>query len=940
MHAVEYLIPRIPDVLGDHTLLASDSAGRLREHCSRWGLFLGGLWDSVVPGAVYRLSWAWDPSTGYVRASVGIYAITEEHLTRVVQHARHGLRLFDVETHLHSAGTRGSVNAWPLFEIRQREELVPLSRTLGLRASGGLSKPSAPGAAEVYLVHPWWGPTGTMLSVIGTMTEQDQPVELHWLVQPIPSLSNGERRQMATIAERAQTHASETLENRSSGTNYHTADPQASWVGQIYAANLRRLANPFLIQGWATSPSVQCAYSVAMSSACSISEERTYEPPLGESNVLASQAQVVAVDNSRISEIAANIISGKLTLDTNSVAPPELARIRYLCDARGAATAFRLPTSVRGGIPGIEVRQYPPVFHPGPVERVTTPASDHILRLGTLGRDGTCITMPVDDLAKHALVTGFTGSGKTWTIFSILDQLWNDYAIPFWVIESAKSEYRQFIRSPRFLRSAHARQGEGRQCASVRVFTLGNEAGSPFRFNPFELAPGIRVEAHIGRLQTCFEAALPPLPPLVSLIGETLHRLYEEHGWVLTDAMPLDGQINRRFPTMTQFAEVMAQTVNNRNYRGDVEANVLAAVLGRIKPLTFGSKGAMFDTQHSTPSLTSLFESPVIFELNDLNLEDKSLVAMFLLTALREHREIATPYTSRLQHVTVVEEAHNVLEDVSLRGGESQADTRYRAVQAFCSMLTEIRSYGEGLIIADQSPEKLAQDAIRNTNLQIAHQLRDAKDRQSIARAMIMDEDQSQFLGKLRPGHAAIFRTGFEKATFVVMEPYIDRDQSIQTACNLSDVIAHMRKIGQINKPRMPSICEHCEICRLACPYRDSVVGFISRSPSLQEAVAASLKPVENERPDEASTAWAALAGKCALQFLGMPNGRAMSWCLLGHLSERAIRGNGLATMPTEMIADLRRLSDRTWQIVNNIEAPDHTEKLPSTPEATTTQNS
>ncbi len=51
-------------------------------------------------------------------------------------------------------------------------------------------------------------------------------------------------------------------------------------------------------------------------------------------------------------------------------------------------------------------------------------------------------------------------------------------------------------------------------------------------------------------------------------------------------------------------------------------------------------------------------------------------------------------------------------------------------------MLTEIRSYGEGLIIADQSPGKLADDVVRNTNLQIVHQLRDSTDREAMANAM------------------------------------------------------------------------------------------------------------------------------------------------------------------------------------------------------------
>jgi hypothetical protein len=180
----------------------------------------------------------------------------------------------------------------------------------------------------------------------------------------------------------------------------------------------------------------------------------------------------------------------------------------------------------------------------------------------------------------------------------------------------------------------------------------------------------------------------------------------------------------------------------------------------------------MFDTARSVPA-EEIFSRPVILEMNDLNEQDKSLVVMFLLTLLREYRELHPGPAGKLVHVTVVEEAHNVLENVASHGAsEVGSDTKGKAVQAFCNMLAEVRSYGQGLIIADQSPEKLAPDAMRNTNVQIAHQLRDGKDRAAVAKAMIMSDEQRDFLGKLEPGRAAVFFTGLQKATFVTVPRY------------------------------------------------------------------------------------------------------------------------------------------------------------------------
>jgi hypothetical protein len=180
----------------------------------------------------------------------------------------------------------------------------------------------------------------------------------------------------------------------------------------------------------------------------------------------------------------------------------------------------------------------------------------------------------------------------------------------------------------------------------------------------------------------------------------------------------------------------------------------------------------MFGAQRSYP-LDVMMRRPTILELNDLNADDKSLTIMFLLMLLREYRELHP--ADGLQHITVIEEAHNVMGNVQSSGpSEIAADTKGQAVQAFADLLTEVRAYGEGILIADQSPEKLLPDAVRNTNLQIAHQLRDAKDREAIGRALIMDQAQLDYLGKLGVGEAAVFLTGMEKATFMQVPAYKD----------------------------------------------------------------------------------------------------------------------------------------------------------------------
>ena len=68
------------------------------------------------------------------------------------------------------------------------------------------------------------------------------------------------------------------------------------------------------------------------------------------------------------------------------------------------------------------------------------------------------------DLAKHMLVVGTPGSGKTTFSVGLLDRLWKEHKIPFLVIEPAKNEYRALVQS----------------IPELQVFTPGKNFISPF----------------------------------------------------------------------------------------------------------------------------------------------------------------------------------------------------------------------------------------------------------------------------------------------------------------------------------------------------------------------------------------------------------------------------------------------------------------------------
>src|SRR5579884_4178321 len=401
---------------------------------------------------------------------------------------------------------------------------------------------------------------------------------------------------------------------------------------------------------------------------------------------------------------------------------------------------------------------------------------DMTLPLGHIqqnGRDmpGT-FNISLDALAKHAVVIGVTGSGKTTTVMGLLDRV-IEAGKSFLVIEPAKTEYRA-------LRSALAPRSE------LRVYTLGNEMVAPFRLNPFEFEtddePGsVSLLTHIDFLKAVFNAAFILYAPMPHVLEEALHEVYEDKGWDIASG------INRRvqdwsqrhrypiFPTLTDLYRKVEVVTERLGYHDEVERNVKAGLKARIGSLRIGSKGLMLDTARGIP-MQDLLSKPTILEMENIGNDDEKTFLMGLFLAkLYEYRRLQAAtgqQPSGLQNLLVIEEAHRLLQNTSTYVDVESANPRAQAIEVFTNMISEMRAYGQGVLVAEQIPSKLAPDVLKNTNLKIAHRLVAMDDRQSIGQTMNLTGEQTYHLGILPPGMAAVFAEGADHAYKVRMENY------------------------------------------------------------------------------------------------------------------------------------------------------------------------
>lgn len=139
-----------------------------------------------------------------------------------------------------------------------------------------------------------------------------------------------------------------------------------------------------------------------------------------------------------------------------------------------------------------------------------------------------------------------------------------------------------------------------------------------------------------------------------------------------------------------------------------------------------------------------------------------------------------------LIHVTVLEEAHNLLRRTSMSQSQEGANLQGKSVEMITNSIAEMRTYGEGFIIADQSPELLDEAVIRNTNTKIVLRLPNKADRELVGTSMALNDAQIVELAKLPFGVAAVYQNDWIEAVLCLFEGYTRKSPYIYAPSDTS----------------------------------------------------------------------------------------------------------------------------------------------------------
>jgi hypothetical protein len=428
---------------------------------------------------------------------------------------------------------------------------------------------------------------------------------------------------------------------------------------------------------------------------------------------------------------------------------------RFLASTRQLATMLRPPARE---LPGVALRQSMPFD----MNSESEASPGHDLRRVDLGtsldsalQPSGRFTVATATLNRHALVCGATGSGKTQTVQRLLEQL-TAIGIPWLVIEPAKTEYRAMARRLR----AQALD------PAVHVIRLGDPDAPPLGLNPLEPEPGFPLQTHIDMVAALFVASFDAAEPFPQILAEALRRCYSDLGWSLATGeykrtshgrVESRGKSFPRYPTLSDLQRCARDVVHDVGYGKEVRDNVLGFVDVRLGSLRNGTPGRFFEGGHPL-DLAAVHRSNVVIEIEDVGNDlDKAFVIGTVVLRVYEHLRVKGPTKAQgLTHITIVEEAHRLL-----RRTEPGTKPNH-AVELFGAMLSEVRAFGEGIVIAEQIPTKILSDVVKNTALQIVHRLPSIDDRMVLAGATNMNDEQSAYVLSVGPGHAAAFREGMD----------------------------------------------------------------------------------------------------------------------------------------------------------------------------------
>ena len=473
-----------------------------------------------------------------------------------------------------------------------------------------------------------------------------------------------------------------TIQNKPIISMLERIDKQLDRLSEFESIGMWECAAYFMSDDSSVSKAAASTYKAIMcgeNSGLEVSAINTWDKP---QDLISEQLS----QNEQISKYVQNFIHPVFDYNVNGITIP----VTPTNQVSGNELAIHM------GLPRNSVPGFPVIEHADfgkEVVRYNQPSLTGSVKLGTIFNMGrelekSVVSLDIESLPMHTFVVGATGSGKSNTIYTILSNITSTRReeVSFMVIEPAKGEYKRVF--------GHKR--------GVTVLGTNPAFTKLLKINPFKFPKGIHVLEHIDRIVEIFNVCWPMYAAMPAVLKDAVLASYSSCGWDLTLSKNMIG--DNLYPTFQDLLDQLIQVIEKSAYSEEVKSNYMGSLTTRVRSLTNGLNGQIFSSDEIDN--TVLFDSNVIVDLSRIgSQETKSLLMGILVMRLSEHRmSNASSSNSALRHITVLEEAHNILGSNPASTNTEGASISQKSVEMIANAIAEMRTYGEGFIIADQSP--------------------------------------------------------------------------------------------------------------------------------------------------------------------------------------------------------------------------------------------
>lgn len=371
--------------------------------------------------------------------------------------------------------------------------------------------------------------------------------------------------------------------------------------------------------------------------------------------------------------------------------------------------------------------------------------ADGGVRLGRTIASRQQVTLPFQSLVLHTGVFGMSGSGKTTLMKWLIRQL-EKAGIPVLVLEPVKMEFRDLV------------QGLGGRVFTVERPTL------PLTMNPFEPPAGVPLGLYKPSLMSALKAAITLPDPLPALFERAVSEAYLLNGW--TDSST-SGDGKAAAFDMADFIHIFKGVILQSEYSDEVKGNLMSGGAFRLASLLERCPRT-FDALHSTP-VVDLLSKTTVLEMGSLEPEQRSLVTALTLIRILAYLKVTRRSGQGLKNVILLDEAHALLDQGE--GSTEEERALHSAMnQMFINLLTEIRAYGVGIILADQSPSRIGPTVVDNLGNLVTFRLSGDEARMMQSRLGCKNNNLEAALPQLKVGQFLLKTAALHSPLAVKME--------------------------------------------------------------------------------------------------------------------------------------------------------------------------